>query len=304
MSAFWSAYITILSLGCLAWVVGVMVMAKSLKVTRDPDNTTGHDYDGIKEYDNPMPKWWQILYWGGVVFFIFYVLAYPALGSYKGFLGWTSAGEHDKAQAEYDAKYGPIYTAYAAKPIEELAHDAAAMKVAGRLYANNCAACHGADARGAKGFPNLTDNDWLYGGEPAQILETITNGRLAVVGGSKMPAWGETLGEQGVKEVAAYVLTLSERRLSEADQKLAEAGQGRFAVCAGCHGADGRGMHAVGAPNLTDTVWLYGGSKGTIEETIRNGRNGAMPAWEASLGKEKVHLLAAYVWSLSNGGKH
>ena len=212
MSAFWSAYITILSLGCLAFVIAVMWMANSLKVHREPDNTTGHDYDGIKEYDNPMPKWWQILYWGGVAFFIFYVLAYPALGAYKGFLGWTSVGEHDKDKAAYDAKYGPIFAAYAAKPIEELAHDATAMKVAGRLYANNCAACHGADARGAKGYPNLTDQDWLYGGEPANIIETLTNGRLGVEGGMKMPAWKDTLGEQGIKEVTAYVLTLSGRR--------------------------------------------------------------------------------------------
>ena len=302
MSAFWSAYISILSLGCLAWVIGVMVMANSLKVTREPDNTTGHEYDGIKEFDNPMPKWWQGLYWGGVAFFIFYVLAYPALGSYKGFLGWTSVGEHDKDKAAYDAKYEPIFKAFAAKPVEELAQDEKAMKIAARLFVNNCAACHGADARGAKGFPNLTDNDWLYGGEPAQIVETITNGRLAVEGGTKMPAWGATLGEQGVKEVAAYVLTLSERKLSDADQKLAEAGQARFAVCAGCHGADGRGMHAVGAPNLTDTIWLYGGSQKTVEETIRHGRNGAMPAWKTRLGEEKVHLLAAYVYSLSHGG--
>ena len=134
---------------------------------------------------------------------------------------------------------------------------------------------------------------------------SLKSGGLAVEGGSKMPAWVETLGEQGIKEVAAYVLTLSDRKLSEADQKLAEAGQARFAVCAGCHGADGRGMHAVGAPNLTDTIWLYGGSQKTVEETIRHGRNGAMPAWEARLGKEKVHLLAAYVYSLSHGGaKH
>ena len=304
MSAFWSAYITILSLGCLAFVIAVMWMANSLKVHREPDNTTGHDYDGIKEYDNPMPKWWQILYWGGVAFFIFYVFAYPPLGAFNGFLGWTPVGEHDKDKAAYDAKYGPIFAAYAAKPIEELAHDATAMKVAGRIYANNCAACHGADARGAKGYPNLTDQDWLYGGEPANIIETLTNGRLGVEGGMKMPAWKDTLGEQGIKEVTAYVLTLSGRRLSEADQKLAEVGQGKFAMCAACHGAEGRGNTALGAPNLTDTIWLYGGSKATIEETLRYGRNGVMPAWEASLGKEKVHLLSAYVWSLSNGGKH
>ena len=300
MSAFWSAYITILSLGCLAFVAGAMYFTTHLDVHRDSDGTTGHEYDGIQEYDNPMPRWWVKMYWMGVAFFICYVALYPALGAYKGYLGWTSHGEHDKDKAEYDAKYGSIFAAYAQKPVEELAKDAAAMKIAGRLYANNCAACHGADARGAKGFPNLTDDDWLYGGEPDKLIETLTNGRAAVVGGSKMPAWGETLGEQGIKEVAAYVLTLSDRKLSEADAKLAEAGQARFVVCAACHGAEGKGNQALGAPNLTDTIWLYGGSKATIEETLRKGRNGAMPAWGESLGKEKVHLLAAYVWSLSH----
>ncbi|PTQ88502.1 cytochrome-c oxidase, cbb3-type subunit III [Agitococcus lubricus] len=305
MSAFWSAYITILSLGCLAFVVGAFWLANSINVHREPDNTTGHDYDGIREYDNPMPRWWKLLYIGGVLFFIFYVAAYPALGSYKGFLGWTSVGEHDKDQAAYDAKYGPIFKAYAQKPVEELAHDEAAMKIAGRLFANNCAACHGADARGAKGFPNLTDDDWLYGGSPEKIKETLLHGRLAVEGGLKMPAWKDVLGEQGIKEVTAYVLTLSDRKLSAEDQKLAEVGQAKFAACAACHGADGRGNYAVGAPNLTDAIWLYGGSKATIEETLRHGRNGAMPAWEKALGAEKVHLLTAYVYSLSHGGaKH
>ncbi len=301
MSTFWSAYITILSLGCLAFVIFAMLMANSLDVHHDPDGTTGHEYDGIKEYDNPMPRWWRVLFWMGVVFAFGYLALYPGLGAYKGLLGWTSHGEHDKDQAAYDAKYGPIFAAYAQKPVEELAQDATAMKVAGRLFANNCAACHGADAHGGKGFPNLTDDDWLYGGEPDKLVETITNGRPAVPTGTKMPAWGATLGEQGVHEVAAYVLTLSDRKLSDADAKLAEAGQARFVACAACHGPEGRGNQAVGAPNLTDTIWLYGGSKTTIEETIRHGRNGAMPAWGETLGKEKVHLLASYVWSLSHG---
>lgn len=303
MSTFWSLYIIVLSLACLGLSIFLLIWTPALKVNKESDGTTGHEYDGIKEFDNPMPRWWYLMFWMTIAFAVFYFAAYPALGSYQGFLGWSSHGAHDSEQKAYDEKYNPIFAAYAKTPVEQLSQDPAAMKIAGRLFVNNCAACHGANARGAKGFPNLTDDDWLYGGEPEKLVETITNGRPAVVGGTKMPAWGETLGAQGVKEVAAYVMTLSGRKLSDADQKLADAGQGRFTVCAACHGPEGRGNQAVGAPNLTDTIWLYGGSKDTIIETITHGRNGAMPAWKDRLGEDKVHLLAAYVYSLSHGGK-
>ncbi len=303
MTTFWSLYIIVLSLACVGLSIFLLIWTRKLNIPKSPDGTTGHEYDGIREFDNPMPRWWYLMFWMTIAFAFFYMAAYPALGNYKGFLNWTSHGAVEEAQKAYDAKYGPIFAAYAAKPIPDLAQDPAAMKIAGRLFANNCSVCHGANARGAKGFPNLTDDDWLYGGEPDQLIETITNGRPAVEGGTKMPAWGSVLGAQGVQEVANYVLTLSGRKLSDADQKLADAGQARFVQCAACHGPEGRGNTAVGAPNLTDTIWLYGGSKETVIETITNGRNGAMPAWGERLGKDKVHLLAAYVWSLSHGNK-
>ncbi|RZU47204.1 cytochrome c oxidase cbb3-type subunit 3 [Fluviicoccus keumensis] len=302
MSAFWSLYIIVLSMAVVVGCAWLVTWTRKIELHhKEEDGTTGHEYDGIKEYDNPLPRWWLMTFWLTIFFALFYLAAYPGLGSYKGFLNWTSHGEHDKDKAAYDAKYMPKFQAYAKVEIPELAKDAAAMKIGGRIFADNCAACHGADAHGSRGFPNLTDNDWLYGGEPAQIVETITNGRLSVQGGTKMPAWGEVLGAQGVQEVANYVLTLSGRKLSDADQKLADAGAGKFVQCAACHGPEGRGNIAVGAPNLTDTVWLYGGNKEAIVETITHGRNGHMPAWKDTLGEEKIHLVAAYVYSLSLG---
>ncbi|HEX5361022.1 MAG TPA: cytochrome-c oxidase, cbb3-type subunit III [Fluviicoccus sp.] len=302
MSAFWSLYIIVLSMAVVVGCAWLVTWTRKIELHhKEEDGTTGHEYDGIKEYDNPLPRWWLMTFWLTIVFALFYLAAYPGLGSYKGFLGWTSHIEHDKDKAAYDAKYLPKFQAYAKVEIPELAKDAAAMKIGGRIFADNCAACHGADAHGSRGFPNLTDTDWLYGGEPAQIVETITNGRLSVQGGTKMPAWGEVLGAQGVQEVANYVLTLSGRKLSEADQKLADAGAEKFVQCAACHGPEGRGNTAMGAPNLTDTVWLFGGNKEAIVETITKGRNGHMPAWKDTLGEEKIHLVAAYVYSLSQG---
>ncbi|MDO8330447.1 MAG: cytochrome-c oxidase, cbb3-type subunit III [Fluviicoccus sp.] len=302
MSAFWSLYIIVLSLAVIIGCAWLITWTRTIELDhKDSDGTTGHEYDGIKEYDNPLPRWWLITFWLTIVFAVFYLAAYPGMGAWKGYLGWTSAGEHDKDKAAYDAKYLPKFQAYAKVEVPELAKDAGAMKIAGRLFADNCSVCHGADAHGSRGFPNLADSDWLYGGEPAQIVETLTNGRLSVQGGSKMPAWGEILGAQGVEEVANYVLSLSGRKLSDADQKLAEAGAGKFVQCAACHGAEGRGNTAMGAPNLTDTVWLFGGNKEAVVETIAKGRNGHMPAWKDQLGEEKIHLLAAYVYSLSQG---
>jgi len=205
--------------------------------------------------------------------------------------------QYDREIAAADAKYGPIFKAYAARSIEDLASDKKALKVGQRLFLQNCSQCHGSDARGTTGFPNLTDKDWLYGGDPKVIKQTIMHGRKA----TGMMAWGPALGgDQGVKEVAAFVLSLSGR---EVDPKLAELGKARFAMCMGCHGPDGKGSLAMGvplgAPNLTDNTWLYGGSQRTVEETIRNGRSGVMPAWEKILGEEKIHVISAYVYSLS-----
>ncbi|MDI1300425.1 MAG: cytochrome-c oxidase, cbb3-type subunit III [bacterium] len=295
MSNFWSFYIiaiVALNIGGCAWLL--MWTRTMDKDDMPADGTTGHVYDGIREYNNPLPRWWLWLFWITIFFAIGYLTLYPGLGKFQGVLGWSSHNELAKDEKDYQAQYGAIYANYAKMPFEQLAKDDRAMKIAGRLFANNCSACHGADAHGGRGFPNLTDNDWLYGGEPDRIYETIMEGRNGM-----MPAWKDILGAQGVKEAASYALSLSGRE--NLDHKLVAAGQEKFATnCAACHGPDGKGNPMMGAPNLTDTIWLYGGSESTVIKTLTEGRNGMMPAWKDILGPERVHLLAAYVWSMSH----
>jgi cytochrome c oxidase cbb3-type subunit 3 len=294
MSDFWSAYIiaiVVLNIGGCAWL---LMWSRKVNVVDLPaDGTTGHEYDGIREYNNPLPRWWLWLFWITIVFSVVYLVLYPGMGKFKGTLGWSSAGEVQQSAAAYEKQYGAIYARYADTPVPELARDARAMQIGARLFANNCSTCHGTDAHGARGFPNLADADWLYGGEPERITETISQGRNGI-----MPGWRENLGEDGLKQVVQHVIALSGR---EADASLAAAGAEIFASkCAGCHGSDGSGNTAMGAPKLNDNVWLYGGSEASLVRTIGDGRNGHMPAQQGNLGSERVHLLAAYVWSLSN----
>lgn len=296
MSNFWSTYIiaiVVLNIVGCAWL---LMWTRKMDISDMPaDGTTGHEYDGIREYNNPLPRWWLILFWLTIVFSAVYLTLYPGLGKWKGVLGWTSTGEHATAEKQYNEQYGKLYADLAKVPVEQLVSDERAMKIGARLFANNCSVCHGTTARGAVGFPNLTDNDWLYGGTPEKIHETIMNGRNGV-----MPAWLDTLGEEGIDQVASYVISLSGRT---ADASLAAAGKEKFVACAACHGADGKGNPMMGAPNLTDEVWLYGGSEAAIKKTLREGRAGKMPAQKDALGAERVHLLTAYVYSLSHGKK-
>ncbi|EED24857.1 cytochrome c oxidase, cbb3-type, subunit III [Vibrio sp. 16] len=282
----------------------------------------GHEYDGIRELNNPLPKWWTYLFVGTFIFAAIYLTLYPGLGSFKGVLGWTSSDqtvrtvEESKASIaaaqsnkqlnqfakeldDADAYFGEAFKKLAhvngtdeLRPIPEIAADSEAVKVGQRLFLQNCSQCHGSDARGLKGFPNLTDDAWLYGGEPQAIVTTVMQGRIG-----QMPAWKDALGEQGVKEVVSYTLSLSGRSVNARE---AEAGKARFVVCAACHGTDGKGNPAVGAPDLTDQDWLFGGSRADVTETVMNGRSGVMPAWKDILGEDKVQLVSAYVWSLSN----
>jgi cytochrome c oxidase cbb3-type subunit 3 len=293
-SAGWSVYIAlavILSLaGCLALLI-ITARGKSGAA----DGTTGHVWDDdLREMNNPMPRWWMWLFVITIDFGLLYLVAYPGLGSYEGQLKWSTVGEHAAEVAAAQKALEPLYAQFTAKKTEELAGDAAAMAVGERLFMNNCAQCHGSDARGSKGFPNLTDHDWLHGGEPDVIKTTILNGRNGV-----MPPMGAALGsEKEVDNVAQYVLSLSG---STADPIKSVLGRNKFmANCAACHGAEGKGNQVMGAPNLSDRIWLYGGSADTIMETIRRGRNNTMPAFKDFLGDGKVHVLAAYVWSLSN----
>ncbi len=295
MSPFWSAWIIVLTTVCTGGVTWIL-LANRKATHKNQDGTTGHEYDGIQEYDNPLPAWWFYMFIVTIVFAIGYVIAFPGLGNFKGLLGWSQVGELQRDLDEAQLQYGPLFAAYAGTPIPELANDAKAMKIGQRLFANNCSTCHGSDARGSLGFPNLTDGDWLWGSQPEQIAQTIRDGRQGV-----MPGWSAALGDDGVRQVAAYVVTLSGR---EADAADAAAGRDRFGMfCSACHGAEGKGNTLLGAPNLTDDVWLYGGSPLMIQQTVRMGRNGRMPAHGEIIGADKIHLLAAYVYSLSHGAE-
>ncbi|MCG6886760.1 MAG: cytochrome-c oxidase, cbb3-type subunit III [Proteobacteria bacterium] len=295
MSSFWSWWITVISVGnILACYWLIKWASKPHAGEAASGDVTGHKWDeNLEEFNNPLPRWWLWLFYITIIFGFVYLYLYPGLGNYKGSLGWTSTGQYNQEIKQANAEYRPIFEAYAQTPIPELAKDPKAVKIGQRLFLNYCATCHGSDAGGVRGFPNLTDGDWLYGGTPEAIEATILDGRNGV-----MPPWQAALGDEGVDEVTEYVLVLSGR---QADATKAEAGKARFAtMCAACHGADGKGNTAMGAPNLTDNIWLYGGSRGIIKKTISQGRNGHMPAHRNFLGEEKVHLLAAYIYSLSN----
>ncbi|WP_312244046.1 cytochrome-c oxidase, cbb3-type subunit III [Stutzerimonas nitrititolerans] len=300
MTSFWSWYVTLLSLGTIAALVWLLLATRKGQRRDSTEETVGHSYDGIEEYDNPLPRWWFMLFVATVVFALGYLALYPGLGNWKGLLpgyegGWTQVKEWQREMDRANEQYGPLYAKFASMPVEEVAQDPQALKMGGRLFASNCSVCHGSDAKGAYGFPNLTDHDWLYGGEPETIKTTILGGRQAV-----MPAWKDVIGEEGIRHVAGYVRSLSGRDVPEGIDSDIEQGQKIFAAnCVVCHGPDAKGIQAMGAPNLTDNVWLYGSSFGQIQQTLRYGRNGRMPAQEAILGHDKVHLLAAYVYSLS-----
>ncbi len=292
LASYWVIALTLVNIFACYWLI-----KWTMKVREGESavgEVTGHAWDGLQEYNNPLPRWWLWLFYFTIVFALVYLVLYPGLGNFKGMLGWSSAGQYMDEVKTADAKYGPIFARFAGTPIPELAKDKQAMEAGRRLFATYCTQCHGSDAGGTTHFPNLTDNDWLYGGTPEKIKETILNGRNGL-----MPPMGPVLGEQGVEEVAAYVMSLSGR---EVDPKLAEAGKQKFvsAGCVGCHGMDAKGNQAIGAPNLTDTTWLHGSTARSIKETITKGRKSHMPAHKDFLGEDKVHLLAAYVYSLSH----
>ncbi len=288
----WSIYIAVVTILGLAACLLLLIIAARRRVMAN-DNTTGHVWDGdLRELNNPLPRWWMWLFVITVVFAGAYLSFYPGLGSAPGSLGWTSVGQHAAEQAKARAATAPVYARFAGMQAADLAHDPQAMGVGERLFLNNCAACHGSDARGSKGFPNLTDNDWLYGGTHDKIKETITGGRQGA-----MPPMAAAVGsEQDVRNVANYVLSLSG---SPHNAIAAQLGKPKFAVCAACHGADGKGNQAIGAPNLTDKVWLHGWGEDAIVAMIQNGKTNVMPAHGSRLSPEQIHVLAAYVWSLS-----
>lgn len=349
MSFFWSSWITVLSLACWLFIFGVLMWTLKSKPALEEDGTTGHEYDGIREYDKPLPKWWLVIFFGTLIWGLGYFVLFPSLGSWKGVttvevdgeqVHWTSANElqsqlqannkvftenfeqnilanagaseaapilaklnelqaqrkHGESNSELQDQINE-QVKLLAPYVDKLAVDPEAQKIGNRLFLQNCALCHGTNAQGATGYPNLTDNDWLYGGEAENILLTIHNGRV----GSMPNATTNKLNEAGVRAAAEYVMSISGNQQGyELDSAKVAQGKAIFdTTCVACHGPDAKGMTSTGAPNLTDDIWLFGGDKATVETTIRHGRAGVMPEWQTKLGNERIMLLAAYVRSLS-----
>ncbi|WP_024301727.1 cytochrome-c oxidase, cbb3-type subunit III [Pseudogulbenkiania sp. MAI-1] len=298
VSDFWGVYIAVVVIvGIVGLAYLLFTQSKTTLKKGDKVETVGHVWDDdLEEYNNPLPRWWMMLFYITLIFSVVYLVLYPGLGTFKGIRGWSQVGQYNEERTQAEAKYQPLYDKFLKQDIQTVAADPEAQAMGKRLFQTYCVQCHGSDARGAKGFPNLTDNDWLHGGSAQKIEETITVGRTG-----QMPPFGAAFGEEKVKDVANYVMSLSGKK-HDADR--ASRGKETFAaICSACHGPDGKGNQAMGAPNLTDNVWLYGGTEKTIIETVTNGRNNQMPAWKDFLGEGKVHLLASYVWGLSNSTK-
>lgn len=286
--------ITVANILAMVWLI--WWSGKGASQQHAQGDTMGHTWDGdLQEFNNPLPRWWLWLFYGTIIFGFIYLALFPGLGKFGGAFAWSQEQQWEQEVAQADAKYGPIFAQYAQQDLAALAGDPEALQIGKRLYLNYCSTCHGSDAGGATGFPNLTDGDWLYGAEPHAIKQTILNGRRGV-----MPAFGASLQEEGVKNVTAYILQMAGRTAREGDP---EKGKQQYAMCMGCHGPDGRGNQALGAPNLTDDIWLYGASEGAIHDVLNNGRQGVMPAFQEFLGEDKVHLVSAYILSLAEGAK-
>ncbi len=317
MSTFWSLWVIVLTVITLIFVFYTLYMNMKNYAGVKEGESMGHEFDGIEELNNPLPKWWLVMFWLTGVWAIGYLAFYPGMGNFEGLAGgWRSSNQdiqslaeskaqtasskeagirvqYDREVALADERFGPLFKSYSEKDITALVADEKALEIGQRLFLQNCSQCHASDARGGNGFPNLTDKDWLYGGDFDTIKHSLMKGRKGA-----MPAWQASLGEEGVNNMTAFVLSLSARE--GLDANAVKAGEAKFAMCAACHGADGKGNTAMGAPNLTDNIWLYGGHENAVKETIANGRNGVMPAWKDILGNDKVHLISAYVYSLSN----
>ena len=307
MSDFWSYYVVILiaiNIIGATWLLWATSKKRSSSDTQSSTETTGHVWDGdLTEYNKPLPRWWIILFYLTIIFAIAYLIYYPSTDKFQGMGNWSSATEHNADKAKADVKLQTLFARFDGKGIDVIAQDPAALTTGGQIFANNCATCHGSDAGGAKGFPNLSDNIWKFDGSPEGIVTTI-NGGVNVEGGRAgvMPPLAAVLGsEQAVTETAVYVQSLSGMKV---DESLASAGGKIYAgVCAACHGADGKGNAALGAPNLTDNDWMYGSTLEDIKYGINNGRAGQMPAHLPLIGETQVRLAAAYVYSLSQTNK-
>ncbi|MDR0202511.1 MAG: cytochrome-c oxidase, cbb3-type subunit III [Delftia acidovorans] len=291
---FWSIYVTAITLGGIIGCLLLLYLTARKKVVPSADNTTGHVWDeDLRELNNPMPKWWMWLFIITSVFGFAYLAAYPGLGSFAGKLGWTQLGAYENEMAKARADLEPLYAKFTSMSTEDMAKDPQAMAIGERLFMNNCAQCHGSDARGGKSFPNLTDGDWLHGGTPEKIRETITDGRIGI-----MPPMAAAVGTpDDVRNLSHYVLSLSG---SPHDSLKASLGKSKFTACAACHGMDGKGNQALGAPNLTDDIWLHGWGEAAITAMINNGKHNEMPAQKDKLTEAQIAVLASYVWGMSH----
>jgi cytochrome c oxidase cbb3-type subunit 3 len=298
MTTGWSLFViivTVLNIVACLWLLRWTSKPRTANEKIGGGADTGHVWDkDLREYNNPLPRWWLWVFYITVAFGLIYLALFPGLGNFAGVKGWTQSGQYQQERAAVEARAAQLLAPLAALPVAELVNNEQAMSTAHNLFQQNCAQCHGSDGGGATGFPNLRDASWQWGSDADSVVATIAGGRIAA-----MPPWGEVLGEQGVTEVVAYVQKLSGQ---QADATLATAGEARFQqVCAACHGMDGKGNPLLGAPNLTDQIWLYGGDAATLRQTLVNGRNGQMPAWGDKLGEQRVKLLAAYATKLAAG---
>ncbi len=291
---FWSVYGAGITLAGIGGCLVLLVITARKKVVSDEENTTGHVWDeDLRELNNPMPRWWVWMFVITIIFGLLYLTAYPGLGTYAGKLQWSQVGAYEAEVEKAKAELEPLYARFTAMSTEDVSKDNQAMAIGERLFMNNCAQCHGTDARGSKGFPNLADSDWLHGGAPENIKQTITQGRIGM-----MPPQAEAVGSpDDVRNLAHYVLSLSG---SPHDSLKASLGKSKFTACAACHGMDGKGNTMLGAPNLTDDIWLHGWGEQAIVDMINNGKMNEMPAQDKKLTPAQIDVLTAYVWGLSH----
>jgi len=288
MSSAWSWFVII---GTVLSLVGTLAFLLANRSTSG-EETTGHVHDGIQEYDNPLPLWWVGMFIVTILFAGGYLIYFPGLGNFQGLGDWSSAGQVAREQQAHDSRFAPLYQKLAQLDEAGLHADRQAQQVGRRLFINNCSTCHGVTGQGAFGFPNLTDDEWIWGEGFDKVKSAVTNGRQAA-----MPPWGAALGEEGVEDVTQHVLQLAGK---SHDAEAAQRGAGKFAMfCVACHGPEGHGNPILGSPNLTNDIWLYGGTADQIAFTLRHGRNGNMPAFDGVLDPEQIHILSGYVTSLS-----
>ena len=302
MTAGWSWYVIVLVVLNIAGCVWLLWWTARRRPGDPKPEDTSHVWDGdLTEYNKPLPRWWINMFYLTIVFAIGYLVWYPGFGNFAGYGKWTSQAEHDRDAARATTTLEETFAPYKGQSIDVLARDPAALKLGRSIFGNTCSTCHGSAGKGAIGYPNLTDDVWHWGGSPEQVLQSVLDGREGV-----MPPWGKILEGMGGADATDYVIAhvhgLADDSGAARSDFAAARGKALYeGVCVACHGVDGKGNIAMGAPDLTDDYWLYGDSTESLRETITNGRHGVMPAWAPIIGDTRSRLAAAYVWSLSHG---